>query len=79
MYELGLSQEYAKQLQQANVNKADVVNYLTQAREYLFSVDSFSLTQGGLLVNSQGEAQGVFTQVKDTLGLSDSDLTQNEY
>ena len=71
MVELGKSQEYAKQLQEAGVSEPDVVNFLTQAREYLFGLDRFSLSSQNLSFASQGEAEQLFAQVKQTLGLSD--------
>lgn len=71
MVELGKSQELAKQLQEANVSEPDVVNYLTQARDYLFSIDSFTLSSKKLTLGSQGEAENFFAQVKKVLGVSD--------
>ena len=71
MVELGKSQQYAKQLQEADVSEPDIVNYLTQAREYLFSLDRFSLSAQNLSLASQGEAEQLFAQLKQTLGLSD--------
>ncbi|GAC04141.1 MAG: hypothetical protein CL578_04860 [Alteromonadaceae bacterium] len=68
-YELGQSQEYAKELQAADVHEDDVVTYLTQSREYLFSLDSFYLSDAGLSIASRGESEGLFEQVKTTLGL----------
>lgn len=72
MVELGKSQSFAKQLQEAEVSEPDVVTYLTQAREYLFSIDSFSLSSKKLSITSQGEAENFFAEVKTTLGLSES-------
>lgn len=72
MLELGKSQEFAKQLQDADVSEPDVVTYLTKAREYLFSIDSFSLSSKHLTPTSQGEAENFFAEVKKTLGLSDN-------
>jgi hypothetical protein len=71
LVELGASQQYAKQLQKADISEPDVVTYLTQAREYLFSIDSFSLSTTHLTLNSRGEAEPFFENVKQTLGLSD--------
>lgn len=71
MVELGKSQEFAKQLQEADISEPDVVTYLTQARDYLFSIDSFSLSSKKLSLLSQGEAENFFAEVKQTLGLSD--------
>jgi hypothetical protein len=73
MVELGKSQAFAKQLQEADISEPDVVTYLTQAREYLFSIDSFSLSSKNLTLTSQGEAENFFAEVKQTLGLSDKD------
>tara|TARA_R110000868_G_scaffold315066_1_gene575984 strand:- start:769 stop:1428 length:660 start_codon:yes stop_codon:yes gene_type:complete len=73
MVELGKSQAFAKQLQEADISEPDVVTYLTQAREYLFSIDSFSLSSKNLTLTSQGEAENFFAEVKQTLGLSDTD------
>ena len=72
-YELGQSQEYAKQLQEADVHEDDVVTYLTQSRDYLFSLDSFYLSDAGLSIASRGESDGLFEQVKKTLGLSEEE------
>jgi hypothetical protein len=69
-YELGQSQEYAKELQEANVDEDEVVSYLTQSREHLFSMDSFYLSDAGLSIASRGESEGLFEQVKKSLGLS---------
>lgn len=71
LVELGASQQYAKQLQKADISEPDVVTYLTQAREYLFSIDSFSLSSKHLSLGSRGEAENFFAEVKQTLGLSD--------
>jgi hypothetical protein len=71
-YELGQSQEHAKALQAADVHEDDVVTYLTQSREYLFGLDSFYLSDKGLSIASRGESEGLFTQVKETLGLSEA-------
>jgi hypothetical protein len=71
LVELGASQQYAKQLQKADISEPDVVTYLTQAREYLFNIDSFSLSTTHLTLNSRGEAEPFFESVKQTLGLSD--------
>lgn len=73
MVELGASQQYAKQLQEADISEPDVVTYLTQAREYLFSIDSFSLSSQQLSITSRGEADGFFEEVKNTLGLTDKE------
>jgi hypothetical protein len=72
MVELGKSQAFAKQLQEADISEPDVVTYLTKAREYLFSIDSFSLSNKHLTLTSQGEAENFFAEVKQTLGLSDN-------
>ncbi len=72
MVELGKSQAFAKQLQEADISEPDVVTYLTKAREYLFSIDSFSLSNKHLSLTSQGEAENFFAEIKQTLGLSDS-------
>ncbi|MFT6899601.1 MAG: hypothetical protein ACJA13_004040 [Paraglaciecola sp.] len=68
-YELGQSQEYAKELQAADVDEDDVVTYLTQSREYLFSLDSFYVSDKGLSIASRGESNALFEDVKKTLGL----------
>ena len=73
MVELGKSQAFAKQLQEADISEPDVVTYLTKAREYLFSIDSFSLSSKNLTLTSQGESENFFAEVKQTLGLSDKD------
>lgn len=73
MFELGTSQEYAKQLQEADISEADVITYLTQAREYLFSLDSFTLSSKTFDITSRGEAEVFFNEVKQTLGLSDNE------
>lgn len=67
-YELGQTQEYAKELQAADVHEDDVVTYLTQSREYLFSLDSFYLSDKGLSIASRGESAPLFAEVKKTLG-----------
>ncbi|WP_339773568.1 hypothetical protein [uncultured Paraglaciecola sp.] len=72
-YELGQSQEYAKELQTADVHEDDVVTYLTQSREYLFSLDSFYLSDRGMSIASRGESEGLFEEVKKTLGLETSE------
>ena len=72
-YELGQSQEYAKELQSADVHEDDVVTYLTQSRDYLFSLDSFYLSDRGLSIASRGESEGLFEEVKKTLGLETSE------
>jgi hypothetical protein len=72
MVELGQSQEFAKQLQAADVSEPDIVTYLTQAREYLFSIDSFNLSSKKVSLVSRGEAQNFFVEVKQTLGLSEA-------
>lgn len=68
-YELGQTQEYAKVLQAADVHEDDVVTYLTQSREYLFGLDSFYISDKGLSVASRGGSDGLFEEVKKTLGL----------
>ena len=72
-YELGQSQEYAKELQTADVHEDDVVTYLTQSREYLFSLDSFYLSDRGMSIASRGESEGLFEEVKKTLGLESTE------
>ncbi|NCP66346.1 MAG: hypothetical protein GW836_17110 [Paraglaciecola sp.] len=71
MYELGLSQNYAKQLQEAGVSEPEVVSYLTQSREYLYGLERFKLNAGGLSPTSRGEADTLFSAIKETLGLTD--------
>jgi hypothetical protein len=70
LVELGASQQYAKQLQKADISEPDIVTYLSQAREYLFSIDSFSLSSKHLSLGSRGEAENFFAEVIQTLGLS---------
>lgn len=72
LIELGTSQQYAKQLQEAEISEPDVVAYLTQAREYLFSIDSFTLSNQRLNHNARGEATPFFEELKQTLGLSEA-------
>jgi hypothetical protein len=73
LVELGASQQYAKQLQEANISEPDVVTYLTQAREYLFALDSFTLSYQQFNITSRGEAEGFFNEVTNTLGLTDKE------
>jgi hypothetical protein len=72
-YELGQSQEYAKELQAAEVHENDVVTYLTQSREYLFGLDSFYVSDKGLSIASRGESQGLFNEMKKNLGLESTE------
>ncbi|WP_416306448.1 hypothetical protein [Neptunicella sp. SCSIO 80796] len=61
-YEFGQTQEFAKQLQEANVPEADVVNFLTSSREYIQGLGSFSLSAGGMELTSRGESDTLIEQ-----------------
>ncbi|WP_438863998.1 hypothetical protein [Neptunicella sp.] len=58
-YEFGQTQQFAKQLQEADVPEADVVNFLTSSREYIQGLDSFSLSANGLDLTSRGESDAL--------------------
>ena len=73
MYELGMTQQYAKQLKNADVSDEQIVSYLSDSRAYLFALDSFTLSaRNGLHIQSQGQSAELFSERKALLGISDA-------
>jgi hypothetical protein len=70
-YELGQSQKYALQLKEAGLEEKQLVNYLTNSRESIFTIDSFQISSKDVQLLSRGEAARLFEQAKTDFGLSE--------
>lgn len=69
-YELGQTQEYARQLKDADVAEADVINYLVDSRKFIFELDNFQISEHGVTLASREQSLKLFEQAKTKFGLA---------
>lgn len=69
MYELGRTREFATELKSEGVSEQKVVDFLSSSRDHLKAASDISLYREELKLQSRGEAQSLYDNARQNLGL----------
>ena len=72
-YEFAQTQNNAAALKEADVGEESLVSFLSSSREYLYGLNSFSLSEDNFAITSRGAAELLYEQAKENFGVDDKE------